>query len=381
MKNKILIILFVIAVACPNIAFLLLYNYIDTENHENRNYAEFPEINLSNLTNIPEKLNEYYMDRVPFKNQFTNLNSRMDIFLSKYTSKYKLFNNLPPITEGKDRWLFPTSNTEEEDCAGEMFGRNLYTEEELQELADLYTEIAEILEKQGCRMVFFCPPIKNLVYKDYFPDAYHKMFPEITRGDQLAFYLQENCDKFDTVFPIDEFMKYKPDYQLYFKYDTHWNYLGGYLGAKSILDVLGVETFPLEEAEISVEDEGYVKDLADYMGRSNDYTDDKLYKITNFRPDITYTFEDNSERNTLQYMTSDIGNGLTGVMLGDSMRVHMFPFLGKSFEWIYTGSEPEVVAELLLSEKPNVFIMEISGRFKVRQEEYPKRILEVLKNN
>ena len=65
-------------------------------------------------------------------------------------------------------------------------------------------------------------------------------------------------------------MAYKDQYDLYWHYDTHWNYLGGYIGAKALLRELGVEIADVEDLTISQNDfSGY--DLANMMNLKNYY--------------------------------------------------------------------------------------------------------------
>ena len=70
-KAKLIFVLFFLALMLPGILFLLLSGHIDTENHENRAYAEYPETSelWENYENYTSELEAFYNDRIPFKNQ------------------------------------------------------------------------------------------------------------------------------------------------------------------------------------------------------------------------------------------------------------------------------------------------------------------------
>ena len=76
------------------------------------------------------------------------------------------------------------------------------------------------------------------------------------------------------VYPREELLEYKDQYSLYWHYDTHWNYLGGYIGAKALLKELGIEIPEVEELTITQNaSSGY--DLAGMMNLRRYYEENK----------------------------------------------------------------------------------------------------------
>ncbi len=56
MKKKIIIAAFFLFLALPNLVYPAVRGYIDSENHENRTYAEFPEVSLEKISGSPRAL-------------------------------------------------------------------------------------------------------------------------------------------------------------------------------------------------------------------------------------------------------------------------------------------------------------------------------------
>ena len=70
MKKNLFIIIFTLAIVLPNIVYYVFRDHFDTENYENRAYAEMPAFTFENIEEIPEGLENYYMDRVPLIRHF-----------------------------------------------------------------------------------------------------------------------------------------------------------------------------------------------------------------------------------------------------------------------------------------------------------------------
>ncbi|MBQ1609025.1 MAG: hypothetical protein II092_09240, partial [Lachnospiraceae bacterium] len=91
MKNKIFAGIVLGLLILPNLLFLALRGHIDTTNRENRAYAAFPELSVSNYQNISSGLEAYYTDRLPFKNQLKRLSSGLDRIWAVGKSNYDTY--------------------------------------------------------------------------------------------------------------------------------------------------------------------------------------------------------------------------------------------------------------------------------------------------
>ena len=75
MKKKLFIALFILSLIVPPASFLLVKDWIDTENYENRTLASFPRLAWDNFEQIPGEFEEFLNDHAPYKNFFVKLNT------------------------------------------------------------------------------------------------------------------------------------------------------------------------------------------------------------------------------------------------------------------------------------------------------------------
>ena len=113
MKKKLFIALFILSLIVPPASFLLVKDWIDTENYENRTLASFPRLAWDNFEQIPREFEEFLNDHAPYKNFFVKLNTKLE---------KKLFGavSVGSVTVGTDNWLFYTVDAEGEDALSEI---------------------------------------------------------------------------------------------------------------------------------------------------------------------------------------------------------------------------------------------------------------------
>jgi hypothetical protein len=239
---------FIAVICCPYLWWGLLHNVVDSANHENRKLAERPHFDKNNYAVYPKEYESYFNDRIPFRNYLVALNNGIDYFLFGVSST-------PTVVIGKDGWLF-YKKVADGDQIGCYQGTNLYSEEDLKELVQNCLAMQAFLKKKGKEFVIFIAPNKTRIYSEKMPEQYGKP-AEQYRAKQVVEYLKENTD-IRVVYPYDELMKAKEilDEDLYYKTDTHWNLIGGYIGASALLAELGIDMPDITSKEISITQNG-----------------------------------------------------------------------------------------------------------------------------
>ena len=228
------ICLFLALFILPSLLFPLVKGHINTENTENRTLALFPSFAADSFEDFPADFEDYYNDRLPFRNQLIRLNN---------TLQYALFRqqDINGVAIGQDGWLFYCSE-EAGNPVNQSLGCWHFTDDQLAEIAESMQRTKDALEKQGKEFVLFIPPNKETVYMEKLP-AYYEQENEYTSSDQLVDYLAEHTDV-TVVYPKAELLAFKeanPDIQLYRKLDSHWNNAGAYLGARALCRALNIE--------------------------------------------------------------------------------------------------------------------------------------------
>jgi hypothetical protein len=137
-------------------------------------------------------------------------------------------------------WLFFDADDGQ---AMETYRRiNLFTQPEMERIGSAINSFASDLNAEGIKFIFMIAPDKEEVYgPDYLPASYTVADNE---GCTMQFinYMHENYPNVSIVYPLEEMKAAKHEFEgvdsLYFKTDTHWNFVGGYVGARALMQEL-----------------------------------------------------------------------------------------------------------------------------------------------
>lgn len=359
----------------PNLLFLALHGVIDTENRENRAYQAFPELSIANYENIASELEAYYTDRLPFKNQLKHCSSQLDRIWSLGKSNYETYYAMDTVTEGQDGWLFYTVTQADENSVTEMYGRNLYAEEELEALANQATEAQSFFAERGSQLVLLYPPNKEFVYREKLPVEIAEKMTDDSRCQQLAEYLQTHTNV-PVSFPLETLREANETYGFtYYKYDTHWNYLGSYLGTQEVLGLLGMEQTPLTEGQIHTTPAGYPRDLLGLLG--TDETEPDLFYTIDYKTDVQYVTVEcyNNDHARFQSCSS---NPQKILVYGDSFSWTMWEFFLRDFSEVILVTKESDAAEVIAKEHPDVILVETVQRRYAAQESQLAQLVEAV---
>lgn len=324
------IISFVFILVFPTISYPFLKKFDKELIDENRVKAEFPRINSEFFSNF----NKYFDDNLPFRGTYIKLFNKFETRIDfVYKNLLDAF-NIPYYIEknnvifGKEDWLFYYYG----DNNSHYSGFNLPTIQELEGLSQKLNKINNYFKSRNKDFLLFIAPNKEEIYFEYMPDAI-KVVNETKRLDIIVDYIQKNTDV-KIVYPKNELLKAKEKGLLYYKYDTHWNNLGGYIGASTILEKLNIEYD--KSAEYTTVDR-WGGDLLTMIAES--VKKDTEYNV-NYKQDVELSISGND-------VISSNENGKELLYFGDSFRKAMINYLGKEFykskfnhfNDYYTGSE------------------------------------------
>ncbi|MDA0034336.1 hypothetical protein OGZ02_15015 [Brachyspira hyodysenteriae] len=135
-----------------------------------------------------------------------------------------------------------------------------------------------------------CPYSANIMVNMY--PKYIKHI-EYNSTDQFISYISKNTD-LKIVYPKKQLLEYKDKYQLYYKYDHHWNNIGAYVGFKVLSDKLSMNLDKLSDLNVLSFDVSYRK----YWVLNNNYDfyntsvrTMNLHNLKYFRDDPIYYIE------------------------------------------------------------------------------------------
>ncbi len=363
MKDKkigqiIILCAFAIILCFSRFIWFFAEKYIGSPNNENREMAPRPELTLESYPNYSTDYTSYFNDNLQFRNSLITLNSAIDYFcFKKSSSSYVII--------GDEDYLF-YSRTDDGDPVSCYQGRNLYDEASLRAIADNCIAQRDFLAEQGKEFVIFIAPNKERVYSELMPDRYGEPAEDYA-VKQIYEYLKANTD-LRVVYAYDELMKAKSEIgtSLWYKTDTHWNSVGGYVGAKALLRELGIDMPEVSDDVISITAGDHkAGDLASMLN---------LTKQLEGR-DYVYTVEGYDDHNSENLEWNDFGVISYHAENADPRKVYfirdsfiwgMAPYIGSQFNDSYLQYNGQYSYDDLMAQNPDVVVYEVVERYAAR---------------
>ncbi len=359
MKNKLVFVLFLIMLTAPAITFLFLKDYIDSENHENRVFAEKPQFSIEALPSFPQQFDDWFNDYLPYKNQLVMANTMKNDFLGVGTTAMEYMTG-SMVIKGKDNWLF--YNAEKQQSFNDYLCNNLYEEAELAEIAEGYVKLQKKLKELGIELVVFYAANKEQIYPEYMPSSIVPV-GTYSRTDQLVDYMHANTD-IPTLYTKEALLKEKEKGQLFYKYDTHWNNLGGFVGGQLLNEYFHGEYVSLDDVSYKVVSTDVSGDLASILSMGNIYNDDTEWEVTGYKEDVAvkadmdgddfvFTSDAKDKRKLLMYRDS-FGYALMGI--------------AKDYAQVRISRNTDAFAAYCKEMQPDILVLEMVERWREGQE-------------
>lgn len=191
----------------------------------------------------------------------------------------------------------------------DYMGINHFTEEEMAAIAANLTATRDHLGAQGIEFYAMCIPNKEIVYAENMPDTIARV-NEVSRGEQLADYLDENTDLV-FVYPKDALMANKEKAQLYFSTDSHSNMIGAFVNMQEFFKTVYGTHAEIDSVRFRVDNPNYSGDLVMMAGLDGKYNIDQYYVFESYSADETQ-YQDQ----VLLYVGDSFGGFLSQICKG-----------------------------------------------------------------
>lgn len=364
LTQKAYICILTVLIILPMVFYAVFGKYLDTKNWENRALADLPQLTSKNIREYPGQFEAFFNDRLPFKYQLIFLNSWINYYVFHTT-------NSKSVIVGKDGWLFyKGSQVMDEDPVGDYRGTNLFTEEELQTIATNMQHAKDVLAAEGREFVILIAPNKERMYEEYMPEGYGDP-ASYNRLVQVTDYLAEHTDV-KVVNAYDTLRAYKeahPEDLLYYTYDTHWNNVGSYLGARELSEALGWELPDLNDVTRTLS-EPPVGDLSGLLGMGDYLKGGQIYTLSDYSPH-TLDRQVSSDLSEFVY-TNECGDGADEKLfiIGDSFSTMMSPYIASHYNNTYLNFYFNYTRAMLDREDPDIVVFETVERYLDRMREF-----------
>lgn len=347
----------IILIICPVILFLLFGKYIHSENNENRALKEMPAFSVFDISSYPSEFEAFFEDNLPFKNSLVLVNSYIN---------YKVFktSNSPNVIVGRDGWLFyKGAQNFGENPVADYQGSNLYTDAELEIIAENMQAAKEALESRGIKFALLLIPNKERVYDKYMPASYGEA-AQNNRMEQVADYLVRNTDirVVNITEELKEYAESPGNGRIYYKYDTHWNHTGAYIAAQIMGRELGFELPDISSLTENLVDAPSM-DLAVQLSMQSVLNEGKIAVYEGFTDrNIKSTTNEAVTEFNFRDISADAG-GEKLLILGDSFSGTLGRYMSAGYEETYAIFNNNYTAKILDEYKPDVVVFETVERF------------------
>lgn len=348
-----LIVLFLALLYVPTLVGMVAGDQVKSANLENRKLAAWPTFSLKDISKLPHKYELYYDDNLPFRDQLIQARALLNRALYDRDIKGE-------VVYGKDGWLFYSAQDDGDPIASYR-GEDLFTREELRQIAIDLRKTRDNLKRQGIEFALFIAPNKERVYSEYMPDRYGPPAEEYA-ARQLVDFLRQHTD-LTVVYPYEELMQAKadfPDIPLYYAKDTHWNGVGAYVGTRALLSALGIDTPALSRENIQHAVGNGPIDLITLAHLNGVLQPDDTYKVLDsLRP--AYTVLSRTENLTTQAQAA-AGQPVLFFRhdsFGEHMHDYLLPWFSSSFS-VFTQYQDDSQVD---AAQPDIYVMEIVERY------------------
>lgn len=298
--------------------------------------APEPEEEKGFMESIRDTMDDFAGD-LAFQEEAANANSSITATLAD-----DAYIDSDQVLAGKGGWLF-YKRADDGTSMQDYQGTSTFSDATMESIKNRLLRQRETLAARGIRFVVMIVPNKEIIYSEYMPSTVYRT-SEITRCDKLYEYLTENTD-LEIVYPKAELLAAKNHFQVYYKYDTHWNFAGVYVGVQCLLRELYGTYEDISGANIVVEHQEMSGDLAALIGMTDKYCDDYYY---NFYP---------QDINPAQVVADNI------LVVGDSFSDLMLGELGYYFGTVNQVGVWTFKMSMLDTYQPDIVLWECAERY------------------
>lgn len=357
LRDKILLYLFFAILVLPSVVWWFISPNLPFENMDNRQLKKMPVLNSITMKQFPAGFEEYYADNLPFRAYGITIYSHILYRLTGTVESAK-------ILFAKNGWLFYKSELDG-DPIGDYKRVNQFSIEQLEKICKTLTDIQKYCKKRNCDFIFLIGPNKENIYTEYMPDSIIRT-NYTPRTKQLINYLKANTD-IKIIDPTAELVNAKKDNFVYYKNDTHWNDLGGYIASKLLLEKFGLKLPEISE----LQKEYYVKtgeegrsgyDLANMSGVKDLLHETNEIRISGYN---NFNVEERPAilEGGIRKYCKDAPKKEKIMMIRDSFAGYMIPVVSNYYQdsvyVIYYCFQKEMIDV----ERPNVFVFEVVERY------------------
>ncbi len=319
----ILLISTFIIIILSRMVWFVVESSLNSTNQEKRVLASKPSLTMENYSSYSAEYTSYFNDNLPFRNYLITLNSAIDYFIFGRSSTTQ-------VIIGKEGWLF-YARQDDGDPLACYKGINLYTTDELERIAQNCISQRDYLESEGKEFIILIAPNKERIYPEYMPDQYG-VPAERYAALQVYEYLKKHTN-LRIIYPYKDLLDAKANLSepVYYKTDTHWNYIGGYIAACALLQEVGIDMPQVTDSSITISKSGVISgDLIGLLGLGDlSHFSDLEYLVEGYNLHSRIELENIFEERIYYHSTGSDPRRI--YVIRDSFGSQIAPYIGSQF--------------------------------------------------
>ena len=346
------IILFLIVLILPTLVQMTGVEDIIV-NNENRKKNDFPKFQTKKPFLFVRKFKAYYKDNFGLRNTLSN--SYLDF-------KNSVLHESPlpsKVIMGKSNFMFLGNSYS--NVVNESLGFEKFSDKKLEKIKNNILSRKKWLKENDISFYIAVAPNKHVVYKENLP---FKFLTKTTRKQQLLKYIKSKIN-FNIIDLGQQFTLKKKKHRLYRKYDSHWNDLGAFYAAQTLVSEIkkeyDIENLKLTNYKIdSVKSNGGISKTINYKTKEMRLVLKPRHKDSMI--DLA-TAKYYSDPTIYESRYKNPSKKIKVLLFRDSFSSALIPFLNHTFgETTFIWSH-NFDKDLILKEKPDIVIMEYVERY------------------
>ena len=317
-----------------------------------------------NLTRLPKEfkyrkialqLEEYYNDRIPFRPVLLDCCRKLQRGLFPFTLGNTLIGK-------KDFYFFRKPGWE--DPVDQFRGKEKLRQHDLLEAQKFLKKLDAFLKKRNTQFLLVIAPNKVQIYPEYLPERRKYSQSDLMPDLQLVNFMQKNSPEIP-ILPLRKAVydakKYYGD-DLFYRLDTHWGPVGGYVGAREIIRHFAPGRKLPAPGEFTVKNSGK-NEPVDLINQSLNVAKDyiKYPEIKPVVPEFTGKFQ-RVAGDCLYTFNPNAPDKRRVMMHRESFAIAMLPYISEHFQEVYYIWSHKVSRKRIEKINPDIFIIEYVAR-------------------
>lgn len=330
---------------------------------EKRELKQLPGKKISDvpISNYLEQWEQYFLDQYGLREHLIKLSNFIYYCLSRSNSEQ--------VVIGKNGWLFYNGNQALKFVRGSW----KFTDVQVLNIVRWFEKLQAEFEKNNTKMVVMIVPAKATVYSENLPMWARVRTGEVTNLDNVQHGLMKAGINVIDLKNIFSSFREENNELVYFKGDSHWNYLGARIAFQQSLHVFGLYYDAKNYGLVNIDNYG---DLRGMLGLPKRYQSSGFYFSLDLSR-VSVQIIDDNERSWARTSIVKNPNGkrATVMLIRDSFGSHLRPFYEYYFDTTITthhlyGGFPWYLVE---EYKPDYVIYEVTERYLTSNMQKPSR--------